>query len=84
MNIYLISYYQNEHQKKGILNFIEKQNIELVNKEISKENGLENMLKESDKIWVILPGFLNSGTFYCDIYTKEIEAKKLKKPIIML
>ena len=80
MNVYLIAYSQNEYQRRRILDFIKSQNVN-----IKYSNGpvkdLETILQDVDKVWVILPGVLNPGTFYCDIYKKELEAKKLNKPI---
>ena len=80
MNIYLIAYNQNEYQRQRILDFIKSQNVN-----IKHSNGpvkdLETILQDVDKVWVVLPGVLNSGTFYCDIYKKELKAKELKLPI---
>jgi hypothetical protein len=79
MKIYLIAYSQNKYQKQEILDFVKYQNV--IHSSHHDNDDLETILKKVDKIWIILPGVLNPGTFYCDVYKKELKAKELKIPV---
>ncbi|MBU2104281.1 MAG: hypothetical protein KKF67_00690 [Nanoarchaeota archaeon] len=88
--IYLVSYCQNDYQKKRITNFIQSQLGEIVNPDFSeRDKNLhltstdfnEHLIRQAEQVWVILLRVLYNQ-FYEGIFQRERLARQLKKPIM--